>query len=242
MSKNNIRLGVNIDHVATLRQQRAGLVDYPSIIEAARLARDGGADLLTIHVRGDRRHIQEADLSDLTRESILPLNLEMAANSEMIEIALKYKPYIVCLVPEKREELTTEGGLDVIKHEKAVGNVIEKMKSAKIRTSLFIEPSFDQIENSRALGANAVEFHTGQYALAETVDEASRLRENLAQAFKKAHSLGLNVHAGHGLDYKNTSLLAKLPFLEELNIGHSIICRSVLVGLKQAVLDMKQQL
>jgi pyridoxine 5-phosphate synthase len=241
MSPGKIRLGVNIDHVATLRQQRAGLVNYPSILEAAVLAKKGGADLLTIHVRGDRRHIQESDLALLMKENILPVNLEMAATDEMIGIALKYKPFIVCLVPEKREELTTEGGLDVVKYEVEVQKTITQMKRAGIRTSLFIEPSQAQVAMSSQLKAEAVEFHTGKFALAKASDrdlESVRLRD----AFMQGHNLGLAVHAGHGLDYENILPLLKFPFLEEVNIGHSIICRSVFVGLESAVRGMKNHL
>ncbi len=234
-----IRLGVNIDHVATLRQLRAGTVNYPNIIEARDLTVRGGADQITIHLRGDRRHIQEQDLSLLADErGPVSLNLEMAATSEMVGIAIKYHPDIVCLVPEKREEVTTEGGIDVVKNRSTVEGCVQQMKKNKIRTSLFIEPLQDQIKASQDCGVDAIEFHTGRYSLARGAEQKKQL-ESLFKAGEMAHSLGLKVHAGHGLDYTNVIPLRGMPYLEELNIGHSIVCRAVMVGLLEAVKEMK---
>jgi len=233
-----IRLGVNIDHVATLRQLRAGLVDYPNILEAARVAVENGADQITIHLRGDRRHIQEKDLFEIARARLAPLNLELAATKEMLKFALKARPDIVCLVPEKRQEVTTEGGLDVVKHYKKIQTCIKEFKKNGIKTSLFIEPSLNQIKASHELGADAVEFHTGKYALAKSLTQEKQLKR-LSIAFEAAHGFKLAVHAGHGLDYRNTQNVAALPYLEEVNIGHSIVCRAVMVGLAQAVREMK---
>jgi pyridoxine 5-phosphate synthase len=233
-----IRLGVNIDHVATLRQLRAGTVDYPDIIQARDAVVKGGADQITIHLRGDRRHIQDFDLSSLSKNRPVPLNLEMGVTGEMMDKALKYKPDIVCLVPEKREEVTTEGGLDVIAHRSKVEDCVRELKKANIRISLFIEPSLEQTEMSAALGADAVEFHTGHYALSRGMEKKRELHR-IRDVFNAAHKLGLAVHAGHGLDYHNVKALVNLPHLEELNIGHSIVCQSVFVGLEKAVREMK---
>lgn len=237
--KKTIRLGVNIDHVATLRQQRAGTVDYPNILLARDLVIKGGAEQITIHLRGDRRHIQEKDLLDLSEKRKGLLNLEMAATPEMLKIALRARPDYVCLVPEKREELTTEGGLDVAKNKMLLNGAVTELKKAGIKVSLFIEPQTNQIRASREVGADAVEFHTGQYALAKGAEQTRHL-EHMGKACEQAHELGLHVHAGHGLDYSNVIGTLKLPFLEELNIGHSIVCRAVLVGLFEAVKEMKE--
>lgn len=234
-----IRLGVNIDHVATLRQVRKGLTPYPSLIQAARIAKKAGAHQLTIHLRGDRRHIQDSDLNDLSRLKILPLNLEMAATTEMLSKALKAKPQWVCLVPEKREELTTEGGLDVFTQVKKLKEYTEKLQRKGILVSLFIEPSKKQIWASHEVGARAVEFHTGTYALSKGSNQKRELRR-LKDSFKLAHLLGLRVHAGHGLDYKNTKAVCRLPHLQEVNIGHSIICDSLIRGLHTSIREMKK--
>lgn len=236
-----IRLGLNIDHVATLRQVRAGLTLYPDVLEAARLCMHAGADQITVHVRGDRRHIQEFDLKNLIINNI-PVNLEMAATEEMTKMALKYKPQIVCLVPEKREEVTTEGGLDVFKHFSKIKKCIDKVKRKKIRVSLFIEPNLKQVTASAELGADAVEFHTGKYALAKNQRQRNAEYKKLEAACVLAHKKNLKVHAGHGLDYKNVAQIKELPHLEELNIGHAIVCRSVFVGITEAVAEMKNLL
>lgn len=233
-----IRLGVNIDHVATLRQLRAGTVDYPDVQKAAMIAVRSGADQITIHLRGDRRHIQEEDLNFLAKNRPALLNLEIAATDEMVEHACRTRPDIVCLVPERREEVTTEGGLNVAGLFKSIEQATRTLKKAGVRVSLFIEPDRKQIQASQELGVDAVEFHTGQYALARGEKRAEEL-EALKEAFVKAHEGRLHVHAGHGLDYINVKDIVKLPFLEELNIGHSIVCRAVFVGLENAVREMK---
>jgi pyridoxine 5-phosphate synthase len=234
-----IRLGVNIDHVATLRQLRAGTVNYPNLIEARNLVVRGGAEQITVHLRGDRRHIQEHDLFDLVRErGPILLNLEMAATTEMTAIAGRAKPDIVCLVPEKREELTTEGGIDVLKNRVPIEGCIHQLKKNKIKISLFIEPNHDQITASHAVGADAIELHTGKYSLAKG-PEQKKILEQLWSSAELAHRLGLKVHAGHGLDYSNVIPLKTMPYLEELNIGHSIICRAISVGILEAVREMK---
>ncbi len=232
-----IRLGLNIDHVATLRQVRGGHVKYPNIVRAAQQCMEAGADLITVHLRGDRRHIQDFDLAALSKERF-PINLEIAATEEMTQAAIKNSPKIVCLVPEKREELTTEGGLDVIKFEKKIKTCIDHLHRKNILVSLFIEAEEMQIKMSNRLGADAVEFHTGQYALATGKDVDSEF-EKLKEGCIAAHGLGLQVHAGHGLDYDNVGRIAKLPHVEELNIGHAIICESIFVGLPEAVKRMK---
>jgi len=250
VKKPSIRLGVNIDHIATLRQLRAGTVNYPDLVVARDLAVDAGAEQITIHLRGDRRHIQDADVTQLCglRESHehrpALLNLEMAATTEMIEVALREKPDWVCLVPEKREEVTTEGGLDVVTHHKSVEECVRRLKPTGIKISLFIEADEAQTRKSAELGAHAVEFHTGSYAIAYTREGAIPKSEfeKLKRAFKLAHELKLGVHAGHGLDYVNVTPLISDPYLAELNIGHSIVCRAALVGLGQAVREMKDLL
>ena len=243
------RLGVNIDHIATLRQLRG--TPYPSLIEAAQLAEAGGADQITVHLREDRRHIQDQDVKDLRRELKVPLNLEMAVAPEMIRFALKVQPDWVCLVPEKRKELTTEGGLNIEKNQKAVGSAIEKLKKRGIQVSCFIEPSSSSVKLSHSLGADAVEFHTGQFCLAAQGEFGARSAkratlefERLKKAALLAKKLGLHPHAGHGFDYENVRRVAELensdrsPLIEEYNIGHVIVCRSALVGLERAVREM----
>lgn len=240
MSSSKIRLGINIDHVATLRQQRGGLVNYPDVRKAAEHAIKGGADQITVHLRGDRRHIQDFDLWDLATDLTVPLNLEMAATEEMAMMAKEVKPHIVCLVPEKREELTTEGGLDVLQNFDGIQKCISLVKREGIQTSLFIEPEPEQVLAAKELKVNAVEFHTGPYANAED-DKKEEQLEKLFTSFDLAKEQNLQVHAGHGLDYENTqALVQKNSPLEELNIGHSVVCQSVFVGMEQAVRDMKK--
>ncbi len=243
-----VRLGVNIDHVATLRQVRGGTTSYPSIYRAAELAVQGGAVQITIHLREDRRHIQEPDLALLAKKLPVALNLEMAATSEMLEKALKYRPEWVCLVPEKREELTTEGGLNVLRAEAEMAKIVSQLLVKKSRrgkfpiyTSMFIEPDLEQVRASARIGARAVEFHTGHWVL---LKGAARKQEwqRLVQAAKLAHELGLHVHAGHGLDFKSAKEITKLPYLEEVNIGHSLICYSIEMGLLKATREMKKSL
>lgn len=234
-----IRLGMNIDHVATLRQLRAGSVDYPDVIEAARVCMESGADQITVHLRGDRRHIQENDVIGLLKKKF-PVNLEMAATPEMVAFALQNKPQIVCLVPEKREELTTEGGLDVAGQIKKIRKSVDMLHAQKIKISLFIEAEESQVKAAAELGVYAVEFHTGQYALAKTKSAIDAEFKKIEKACVLANKSNIHVHAGHGLDYKNVSQIRKLPHLEELNIGHSIVCRAVMVGLGPAVSEMKK--
>ncbi len=234
-----IRLGVNIDHCATLRQVRGGTTSYPNLLQMAQLAVSGGADLLTIHLREDRRHIQEFDVRELTEARPVPINLELAATPEMIRKALKYKPDWACFVPEKREELTTEGGLDVAKMQKTIAPMVAKLRRVGIETSMFIEPSIAQVEAAFAVGAEAVEFHTGHWVLLKGVKKAKEWKR-LCEAATAAADLGLGVHAGHGLDYTSTAEIKALPHLEEVNIGHSLICYALEMGLQKSVREMRQ--
>lgn len=233
-----IRLGVNIDHVATIRQARKAR--EPDPVAAAVLATLGGADGITIHLREDRRHIQDRDLVVLRETVTTRLNLEMATAAEIVAIALKTKPDEATLVPEKRQELTTEGGLDVISNESSVRSAIERLKAAGIHVSLFIDPDSRQVEASSKFGANAIELQTASYS--EAVGEAAIAREleKLRSATAHAFNLGLHVHMGHGLNYWNVQPIVRIPGVEELNIGHSIVSRAVLVGMVRAVREMKQ--
>ncbi|MGC2425057.1 MAG: pyridoxine 5'-phosphate synthase [Nitrospirota bacterium] len=231
------KLGVNIDHVATIRQARRGV--EPDPIHAAVLAELGGADGITIHLREDRRHIQDRDLR-LLRETVkVPLNLEMAASEEIIVIALDVRPEMATLVPEKREELTTEGGLDVQANRERVSEAVRKLRDSGIFVSLFIDPDLDQVKESKKAGADAIEIHTGKYADARTYEQSQKEYEKIFESCRLAHKLGLTVNAGHGLNYQNVRQIAKIKEIYELNIGHSIISRAVLVGLERAVREMK---
>ena len=232
------RLGVNIDHVATLRQARGGTAPDP--LTAAILVELAGADGLVVHLREDRRHIQDRDLTMLREIVRTKLDLEMAADDAMAKIALSVKPDLVTLVPERRQELTTEGGLDVANHRERIQKIVDLLKDGGIPTSLFIEPSLDQIKAAHKIGAAYVELHTGRYANAKRSKEEDEEFEAITQAAKLAYKLGLGVNAGHGLTYKNVKRLAKLPEIVEFNIGHSIIARSVMVGLVQAVREMRE--
>lgn len=230
------RLGVNIDHVATIRQARG--VMYPDPVTAAGIVELAGADGIVCHLREDRRHIQDRDLR-LLREIIQTrLNLEMAATEEMIRIALETKPNIVTLVPEKREELTTEGGLNVIKSFQPLKKAIQRLQKGGIPVSLFVDPRKDQIKASEGVGANAIEIHTGHYCDAKTQSEADEELKNILDAVGEASRCNLQVAAGHGLNYVNVSRIAEIKEIEELNIGHSIIARAILVGLDRAVREM----
>jgi len=233
-------LGVNIDHVATLRQAR--LTDYPDPVTAAALAVAGGADSITVHLREDRRHIQERDVLVLQERLGVPLNLEMAVTPGMLEFARKVRPRFCCLVPERREELTTEGGLNVLAQTSRITDACAQLQSAGIRVSLFIDPAPAQIDAARACGAPAIELHTGAYS--DAVDAAARDREleSIRQATGHGMRLGMHVNAGHGLNYENVQPIARIPGVRELNIGHSIVAQAVFVGMQQAVLDMKQLL
>jgi pyridoxine 5-phosphate synthase len=232
-----IRLGVNIDHVATLRQARRGL--EPDPVAAAVLAMLGGADGITVHLREDRRHIQDRDLRALRPVVTNRLNLELAAVDAIADIAIEVKPDEATLVPERREEVTTEGGLDVIAHEKPVAHVVRRLKAAGIEVSLFLDPDPRQIEIAHQLGVRAVEIQTARYSEARTPAARQTELTTLTEAAAFARDRGLHVHMGHGLNYHNVQAIAAIPGVEELNIGHSIVSRAVLVGLVEAVRDMK---
>ena len=230
------RLGVNVDHVATVRQAR--MIDIPDPVEAALLAEQAGADLITVHLREDRRHIQERDVARLRQRLTAKLNLEMAGTPEMTRHALALKPDDACLVPERREELTTEGGLDVAAHAEQLREAVSRLRDAGIRVSLFVDPDPKQLEASRELGADAVEIHTGTYCNAAG-ERAERELEAVRRAAASAAGLGLEVHGGHGLNAGNVTPIAAIEEIVELNIGHSIVARSIMVGMVQAVKEMK---
>ena len=236
--KENILLGVNIDHVATLRQARG--TRYPDPIQAAIEAEQSGADSITLHLREDRRHIQERDVRLLQAILQTRMNLEMAVTDEMLALAEELRPSDCCLVPEKREELTTEGGLDVAGSQGRVGDACKRLADAGVRVSLFIDAEPRQIEAALACGAPVIEIHTGHYADATTearqAQELARIREGV----RLAHAAGLQVNAGHGLHYHNTRAIAEMVAIRELNIGHAIIARAVFVGLQGAVAEMKR--
>lgn len=234
-----IRLGVNVDHVATVRQARR--VDVPDPVEAALLAEAAGADGITVHLREDRRHIQERDVRILRQRLHTKLNLEMAVTPAMLAFAENVRPDDACFVPEKREELTTEGGLDVVSHRQKIREATQRLHSLAVRVSLFVDPETAQIEASRDVGAHAVEIHTGAYCNALSVEREKQLQAIL-EASKFAQSLGLVVHGGHGLNYDNVLPIAQIPEMAELNIGHSIIARALIVGIEQAVREMKDLL
>ncbi|HSB43522.1 MAG TPA: pyridoxine 5'-phosphate synthase [Nitrospira sp.] len=231
------RLGVNVDHVATLRQTRGG--NDPDPLAAAVLVELAGADGIVVHLREDRRHIQDRDLQ-LLRELIrTKLDLEMAADETMAKIALTVKPDMVTLVPERRQELTTEGGLDVATHKDRIQQIVEMLHNSGIPVSLFIEPDLAQIKAAHKISADFVELHTGKYANAKRSKEADAEFEAITQAAKLAYKLGMGVNAGHGLNYHNVKRLTHIPEIVEYNIGHSIVARAVMVGLDQAVREMK---
>ncbi len=230
-------LGVNVDHVATLRQARRTY--EPDPITAASLAIMGGADVITIHLREDRRHIQDRDVRLLRETTPFGLNLELSCAPEIVGIACQTKPDQATLVPEKREEVTTEGGLDVVAEAERVRQAVEQLHAADVPVSLFVDPDIAQIEKSAELGVRAVELHTGSYALAEGAALKEEL-ERLSRAAARCNELGLHLHAGHGLNYHNVRPVAALDRMRELNIGHSIIARAVFVGLKEAVREMKR--
>lgn len=233
-----IKLGVNIDHVATLRQARG--TRYPSPIQAAVIAESAGADFITLHLREDRRHIQDRDV-ELLREILQTrMNLEMALTDEMLEHALRIKPQDVCLVPERRQEVTTEGGLDVVTHFERVKSFTSQLHANDSRVSLFIDPASDQIQAAYESGARVIEIHTGAYADAENSEQLEHELQRIQQAVQFGVGLGLQVNAGHGLHYHNVEKIAEIPDLHELNIGHAIMAHALFVGLKDAVTEMKQ--
>jgi pyridoxine 5-phosphate synthase len=233
-----IRLGVNIDHVATLRQARRA--KEPDPVAAAVLALLGGADGITVHLREDRRHIQDRDVRLLRPIVTNLLNLEMAAVDAIVDIACDVKPDQVTLVPERREELTTEGGLDVVAHQEIVAKAMHRLKTAGIPVALFLDPDEKQIELAKMLGARAVEIQTARYSEARSADERERELTLLREATDFAKLRGLHVHMGHGLNYGNVQAIVRIPGVEELNIGHSIVSRAVLVGMERAVREMKE--
>lgn len=238
-----LKLGVNIDHVATLRQARYRGMERgePDPIAAALLCEQAGAHGITAHLREDRRHIIDRDIVALRKAIRTRLNFEMANAPEIVEIALAVRPDIVCLVPEKREEISTEGGLDVVGHESALRETIRRMKESGIEVSLFVDPDLAQVEASARVGAQFIELHTGAYAeVFLQKAERNRQLERLVVAAERAHQEGLGVNAGHGLNRENLPLLHVVPHLEELNIGHSIISRAIFVGLEKAVQEILQ--
>ncbi|MBE8190659.1 MAG: pyridoxine 5'-phosphate synthase [Alphaproteobacteria bacterium] len=232
-----IRLGVNVDHIATIRNARGGAVPDP--VRAAQIAEQAGADGITAHLREDRRHISDADIARLVETLTLPLNLEMAATPEMLAIALRHKPNACCLVPEKRQEITTEGGLDVVAEADDLASYIAPLQEASIRVSLFIDPDKAQIETAHELGADCVELHTGSYchAFGGAGEETQWVRLMHGASF--ASSLGLEVHAGHGLNFETAEAMASLPEIAELNIGHFLVSEGVFIGLAEAIARMR---
>ncbi len=232
-----VRLGVNLDHVMTIRQAR--FTPYPDLKQAIELSERAGADGITMHLREDRRHIQDEDVYLAKQVIQSSMNLEMAATDEMRDIALYVKPENCCIVPEKRQELTTEGGLDVIKHQARLKDLVVALKEAGIAVSLFIEPDKKVVETSAATGATVVELHTGTYASAMNNDQQQELNR-IKEAAKYAHSLGMVVNAGHGLHYENVLPIASIKNMYELNIGHSIVAHALYVGLEEAVRKMKK--
>lgn len=239
----SLLLGVNVDHVATLRQARYSLIPdspnaEPSPFEACEEAKKGGADSITIHVRGDRRHMQERDAHEIRGRCSLPLNLEMGNTPEMLALALELQPDFVCLVPETREEVSTEGGLDVVAHFEEIARTVGRLQEAGIKVSLFIDPEEPQVEASARIAAEMIELHTGSYANAFGEEKDDELARVIAAA-QQGHQLGRQVNAGHGLNYENLTPFLSVPHLVELNIGHSIVARSVFVGFEAAVREMK---
>lgn len=233
------RLGVNIDHVATIRNARGE--NYPNPLRAALIAQRSGADSITIHLREDRRHIKDNDLKNIKKKLKIPLNLEMAPTNEMLKIAIKSKPNYVCIVPEKRKEITTEGGLNIKKNKKTIQKIIMTLKKKKIRVSLFIEPKFRDIELSRSLGANCVELHTGNFC--NLLNKGKKIKKNFTKiknSANYANKIGLDVHAGHGLTYKSAFVLSKIVNISEFNIGHFLISESLFAGLNNTIKKFKK--
>ena len=241
MSDNPLRLGVNIDHVATVRNARGGA--YPDPLRAAKLAEEAGADGITAHLREDRRHISDADIDGLMEVLSVPLNFEMAATPEMQQIALRHKPHAVCIVPEKREERTTEGGLEVAREENRLAHYIAPLREAGCRVSIFIAADMRQIEAAHRIGAEVIELHTGAYCDAHSegrFDDRDRELDSLREMSTYAHSLGLEVHAGHGLTYDTVQPVAAFPEVMELNIGHFLIGEAIFRGLTPAIHEMQR--
>ena len=235
-AKNELRLGVNIDHVATVREARGSA--YPDPVRAAKIAEAAGADGITAHLREDRWHISDSDIERLSRALSIPLNLEMAATDEMLEIALRAKPHAACIVPEKREERTTEGGIDAAGQHNRLAPLVRQLSAARIRVSMFIEPDKSQLDAAKALGAPVVELHTGAYCDASGAEQA-RLLQKLRDGAAYGASLGLEIHAGHGLTYDNVRPIAAIPQIRELNIGHFLIGEAIFIGLENSIGHMR---
>ena len=239
-----LRLGVNVDHVATVRNARGS--PYPDPVRAARLAREAGADLITAHLREDRRHIRDDDIARLSAEPDLPLNLEMAATEDMGAIARRHRPHACCLVPERRQELTTEGGLDAVRTQNQLTPFVSRLKEAGIRVSLFIEAERAQIEAAKRIGADAIELHTGAYCDAITAGEgrgkSDPILAHIREGARFAHALGLEVHAGHGLTYESVRPIATIPEIVELNIGHFLIGEAIFAGLEPSIRRMRARM
>ncbi|HIG82865.1 MAG TPA: pyridoxine 5'-phosphate synthase [Verrucomicrobia bacterium] len=240
----DLKLGVNIDHVATIREARYRLEKQaePNVLFCANEAIRGGADSITAHLREDRRHIQDHDIVTLKENLNVPLNLEMANVQEIVDFAIEIKPKFICLVPEKRNELTTEGGINAVSHETDLGKTIKKLKDAGIMVSLFIDPDLDQIRSSVNCGANMVELHTGTYANALNNEAMDIEIQRLVLASEMAHEEGLQVNAGHGITSANLEGLFEVPFLSELNVGHHLIARALAIGLRDTVSKFKEQM
>ncbi|MBN1384457.1 MAG: pyridoxine 5'-phosphate synthase [Elusimicrobia bacterium] len=232
-----VRLGINIDHIASIRNLRQG--NFPDPVNAAKIVEDAGADGITVHLREDRRHINEKDVERLKKEIKTKLNLEMSIASDIIDIACKIVPHDVCLVPEKRQELTTEGGLDVVSNSKNIASAVKKLKDKNIIVSIFIDPNEKQAERAKEIGADFVEIHTGRYADAENENDRIRELEKIKNVSGYLIRLGMGMNAGHGLNYENVSDIAKIAGMQELNIGYSIVCHAVFKGLFNAVKEMK---
>ena len=233
------RLGVNIDHIATLRNARGEI--HPSPLKAAKLAMKYGADSITVHLREDRRHIKDLDLKKIIKIKRIPINLELSANNKMLKIALKNKPNFVCIVPENRKEITTEGGLNIKKNIKKVSMIINKLNQNKIRTSLFINPNLKDVELAKKIGSRCIEIHTGKISN-KIKNKQSYVKdlENIKKCAKLGKLLGLEVHAGHGIDYKTAKILSKIKEIEEFNIGHFIIGESIFDGFKHTIKKFKR--
>ena len=236
MGSRAIRLGVNVDHVATVRQARG--TSYPSVVEAALAAEAGGAEGITVHLREDRRHIQDHDVISLREAVATKLNLELACSNEVLDIACRVKPQDACIVPERREELTTEGGLSVDGNQERVGDAVARLAAAGIAVSLFIDPDEREIEAAVAVGAPVIEIHTGAYADARDETDRRIELERIRHAASFAHERGLQVNAGHGLTVANVEPIASIPEIVELNIGHSIVARSIMIGIEAATREM----